>query len=87
MNGKTYVCAEIKDILYDQVFQSETNGTSDQGLTFREIEIIKQIKEGLSSKEISSVLNISVRTVEVHRHNILKKLKQKNTSLPHQFYQ
>ena len=49
-------------------------------LSEREIEVINQIKDGLSSKEIADKLNISVKTVEVHRHNILKKLKVKNTA-------
>ncbi|MGM2693077.1 response regulator transcription factor, partial [Bacillus cereus group sp. Bce032] len=49
-------------------------------LTEREIQIINQIKEGFSSKEIATHLNISLKTVEVHRHNILKKLKLKNSA-------
>lgn len=80
MNGKVYVCREIKDILSEQVMSNETNRSDIKDLSLREIEIIKLIKEGLSSKEISSKLNISSRTVEVHRHNILKKLKLKNTA-------
>jgi two-component system invasion response regulator UvrY len=38
----------------------------------------KQIKKGASSKEIAETLDISVKTVEVHRYNILKKLNLKN---------
>ena len=34
----------------------------------------------LATKEIADRMNISVRTVEVHRHNILKKLQLKNTA-------
>src|SRR5580698_3730290 len=49
-------------------------------LTEREMQIINFIKEGLSSKEIATSLNISLKTVEVHRHNILKKLKLKNSA-------
>jgi DNA-binding NarL/FixJ family response regulator len=49
-------------------------------LSLREIEIIKLIKEGLSSKVIGSKLNISARTAELHRYNILKKLQLKNTA-------
>lgn len=80
MNGKVYVCREIKDILSEQTLVNESHGTDIKDLSLREIEIIRLIKEGLSSKEISARLDISVRTVEVHRHNVLKKLKLKNTA-------
>jgi len=49
-------------------------------LTERELEIISYVKEGLSSKEIAGSINVALKTVEVHRHNILKKLKLKNAS-------
>jgi DNA-binding NarL/FixJ family response regulator len=79
MKGGVYVCAEIKNILSDQLLVDEINEPTVKDLSLREIEIVKLIKDGLSSKEISANLNISVRTVEVHRHNILRKLKLKNT--------
>jgi DNA-binding NarL/FixJ family response regulator len=80
MKGKTYVCSEIKNYLSDQMLKEEQNGPDIKDLSLREIEIIKLIKEGLSSKEIAGSLGIAVRTVEVHRHNILKKLGLKNTA-------
>lgn len=43
-------------------------------LTPREIEIAQLVTDGLSSKEIASQLNLSVRTVEKHRSNIMDKL-------------
>jgi len=48
-------------------------------LSKREIEILKLIVDESSSKEISELLTISIRTVETHRKNILKKLGVKNT--------
>lgn len=80
MKGRVYVCTEIKDILSDQALNNEPAGPDAKDLSLREIEIIRLIKNGLSSKEISSQLVITTRTVEVHRHNILKKLKLKNTA-------
>lgn len=44
-------------------------------ITPREKEIIALIKHGRTAKEISSLLNISIFTVDTHRKNILKKLK------------
>ena len=81
VNGRTFICTEIKNILSEQILQSEKPGKPGiNDLSLREIEIIKLIKEGLSSKEIGSKLNISARTAEVHRYNILKKLQLKNNS-------
>ena len=56
-----------------------TNGGLSS-LSQREKEIIGYIKKGDSSKEIADALNISVKTIEVHRYNILKKLKLKNAA-------
>ena len=43
-------------------------------LSSREIEICDMIKGGLSSKEISELLNVSYQTIDKHRRNIRKKL-------------
>ena len=77
--GGRYICSEVKTILSEQAFDEEAN-TGNNSLSNRELEIIKHIKDGLSSKEISTALNISLKTVEVHRHNILKKLNLKNSA-------
>ena len=44
-------------------------------LTPREKEIVQLLAEGKSNKEAASVLNISVKTVETHRTNIMRKLR------------
>lgn len=49
-------------------------------LTKREREILKNIVDGLSNKEIANKLFISPRTVDTHRANIMEKLSVKNTA-------
>jgi DNA-binding NarL/FixJ family response regulator len=49
-------------------------------LTTREREVLKLIAEGKSNREIASLLYISIRTVENHRANIMKKLKLNKTA-------
>ncbi len=79
-DGKKYVCDEVKNILAQQELD-EDNGRPDlNALSRRELDIVKLIKEGLSSREIALQLDISLKTVEVHRYNILKKLNLKNTA-------
>jgi two-component system invasion response regulator UvrY len=78
--GKKYICDEIKNILSEQVISGEDQNTGLNSLSQREIEIISYIKKGFSSKEIADSLSISVKTVEVHRYNILKKLNLKNAA-------
>ena len=77
--NQVYVCQEVKSILSDQMLNGDQGNPDINNLSDREMQIVRALKEGLSSKEIASELNISLKTVEVHRHNILKKLKLKNT--------
>ena len=78
-HGNRYICDEVKSIISEQIMDdSPSQGIN--ALSERELQIVKLIKEGFSSKEISSQLNISLKTVEVHRHNILKKLNLKNSA-------
>ena len=78
--GKKYICEEIKNILSEQVLSGDDQPTGLNTLSQREIQIIALIKKGFSSKEIAESLEISVKTVEVHRYNILKKLNLKNAA-------
>jgi DNA-binding NarL/FixJ family response regulator len=79
-NGKKYICEEVKNILAQQELEDDTGKPDMNVLSRRELDIVTLIKEGLSSKEIALKLAISLKTVEVHRYNILKKLNLKNTA-------
>lgn len=54
------------------------NSSEPSGISFRELEILKLLCEGKSTKEISNELNISTRTVETHRQRIMHKTESKN---------
>lgn len=43
-------------------------------LTERELDVLHELAQGLSNKQIASVLNISEQTVKVHIRNLLRKL-------------
>jgi DNA-binding NarL/FixJ family response regulator len=77
--GEKFICEEIKE----RFLASAMNGNDEKGkkdLTAKEIEIVIHITKGLTSKEIGELLNISNRTVDTHRHNILKKLEIPNAA-------
>jgi len=78
--GGKYICDEIRNIISDQLLDDREASPDINVLTEREMQVINLIKECMSSKEIAKGLNISLKTVEVHRHNILKKLKLKNSA-------
>jgi two-component system invasion response regulator UvrY len=78
--GKKYICDEVKNILVHQELEDEHDQPDLNVLSSREIDIVQLIKEGLPSKEIADRLEISLKTVEVHRYNILKKLNLRNTA-------
>jgi DNA-binding NarL/FixJ family response regulator len=49
-------------------------------LTPRETEVLTRIAEGRSNKEIASLLNVGVRTVETHRERLMRKLDIHNVA-------
>jgi DNA-binding NarL/FixJ family response regulator len=52
----------------------DAKGVSDDLLTTREREVIQLLAEGKTSKEVAVALNLSVKTAETHRTNLMRKL-------------
>jgi len=59
---------------------SKRNKSGLPSLTAREKEILRLVWEGLRNREIGDELKVSVKTVEVHRANIMKKLGARNAA-------
>ena len=80
--GQIYICDEVKNIMAQINLATETDETKPDlnKLSDRELDIVRLLKKGQSSKEIASELSLSVRTVDAHRYNILKKLNLKNAT-------
>jgi DNA-binding CsgD family transcriptional regulator len=49
-------------------------------LTLREQQVLKQVVQGASSKEIAHALNLSPRTIGIYRSNLLHKLGARNAA-------
>ena len=68
-------------VLDPQVSRKDAlKGERSDGLTPRELEILKHIVAGKSNKEIAADLNLSVNTVAVHRANIMDTLGMHKTA-------
>lgn len=74
-DGKVYVSSELAPTLLHGFLSNERKGSD---LSVREREILKLLAEGYSNKEISDMLMISIKTVETHRANIMRKNNFKN---------
>lgn len=83
-NGGKYFSGDISSILISQLsnpalaIESKQSMEEDMMITKREKEILKLLLSGKGNKEIAEALDISKRTAEVHRFNLMKKLKVKN---------
>jgi two-component system invasion response regulator UvrY len=69
----------MKNIISQDILLNKEN-QGIHSLSMREMQIVDLIKQGLSSKEMAAEMYISVKTVEVHRYNILRKLNLKNAA-------
>ena len=77
MTGQSFISRELTTIVVKSAvtnFQCDT-AKSSETLTSREIEILQLIAEGKNSEYMAAELNISRRTIEVHRRSLKKKLK------------
>jgi len=77
-----FMDSDVSKVLLDHAVQGRKNQEreSEEKLTTREIEIIKLVCDGLLNKEIADRLFLSVRTVEAHRKNIVKKIHVTNVA-------
>jgi DNA-binding NarL/FixJ family response regulator len=75
--GNAFFSPTIAKRLRDQCREAFTTGMGPRKsgeLTTREAEVLQLIAEGFSNKQIASELNISIKTVEKHRQQVMNKL-------------
>mgnify|MGYP000967508119 CR=1 FL=1 len=74
--GESFLCSKIADLVikdYMHAIQDELPGSRCK-LSRREQEVLQLIADGKSTKEIAFSLGVSIKTIEVQRMNIMKKL-------------
>lgn len=73
--GKIYLSPAISGAIREFVNELPETVSVSVELTAREREVIQLIAEGKSTKEIADILHVSVKTIETHRQNVMKKLR------------
>jgi two-component system, NarL family, response regulator NreC len=76
VSNQSYLSPKITDVVIKDYLQTLSKGdvSAFSVLTAREREVLQLLAEGRSTKEIAASLNVSVKTVETHRQQIMDKL-------------
>jgi len=81
VKGEHYSKGFVSEILIENFLKSKTKKDGQPNkLTDRETEILQAITKGMTNQQLADNLHISVRTVEAHKSNIMKKLKINSTA-------
>lgn len=77
--GKMFLSQDVTGFVVDGFLSGlRDTGLQTEGISSREREILQLLAEGKSNKDISEELNLSIKTVETHRANIMRKLSLRN---------
>lgn len=78
--GNVYVDQEMTEKIAEGYVRNQflRGATRQRDLTSREEQVIRLIAQGYANKEIASQLDISVKTVESHKTNVMEKLELKS---------
>lgn len=82
MRDETYLSPRVSKSLLSGLVdgRAATGGSSLEGLTPRQREVLQLIAEGSSTKEIAFALEVSVKTVETHRAALMERLDIRDTA-------
>ena len=79
--GHVYLCPEASTLVVREYRRHiDTNGGTAVALSVRELDVLKRIAEGQTTKEIAFALSVSTKTVETHRLHLLAKLGVKSVA-------
>jgi len=78
LRGEKFYSIEISSLLINNIYNKPHRGLPF--LTNKEKQVVKYLLEGFSSKEIGGILDVSPRTIETHRANVLSKFGLRNTT-------
>lgn len=76
--GESYYSQEVLDVMTHSITSDEENPALNVVLSYREKEVLHFVAKEFTNQEIADKINISLRTVETHKRNLIKKLRVKN---------
>ncbi len=77
---RPFLTPTVTGLVLDDYLRSSDGDVARDAVTPREREVMQLVAEGQSSKEIASTLGLSVKTIEAHRTNIMRKLRLHSVS-------
>jgi len=80
LRGRVYITPRIAGTVLAMMAEGEDAEEAGDGLTPRQREVLQLVAEGQSNKRIASILGVSIKTVEHHKHNIREKLRLETTA-------
>jgi DNA-binding NarL/FixJ family response regulator len=79
--GRTFLSPAVAHFAADAIANAGVQKSRHRNaITTREREVLGMVAEGLSTKEIASALGVSIRTIETHRSNLMRKLEIRKAS-------
>ena len=78
--GHSYFCGQTARLLSEMACGLHAGGAVADALSRREIEVLKHIADGNTSKQIARMLGLSVATIDTHRRNLMVKIGAHNAA-------
>lgn len=72
--GEVYIHPAMTRALFDDKDKKSVGAPDPEALTPREADVLRLVAQGYTNRQVAEELNISVRTVETHRSNLMAKL-------------
>lgn len=82
--GNYFICPTVTKTMFNTYLsepsEKRVNNPKEEIFSKKEVQILRLICEGNTSKEIGDIVRSSPRTIDIHRHNLLEKSNTTNTA-------
>jgi DNA-binding NarL/FixJ family response regulator len=85
LSNRVYLSPALRERLVDQWMGPSGASSGVEGLSDRELEVLRLIGQGFGTQAIAEALHLSVKTVETHREHVKQKLKLENAQALRRF--